>query len=451
MPAQSQQLLSKDQQNLSERNLSNQSEGSLSKDQQNLPEETLAVQSEALLSEDQQNLTEGSLTVQREESLSKDPQNLSEGILAVHSEWSLSKDQQSLPEGTLTTQSEASLSKDSQNLPEGSPAVHTEGSLSKDSQNLLEGNLTAQNEESLSKDQQNLSEGSPAAHGGQSLPGKQQDSVLRGSGPDVMDMEPLASCDSQETPLLGGVGASCQDAGRQELDSSHGHSFHLWAQSAEPEHQAAEQWTGPGSPCRPWAERDELRTYLMKESLSGQQLPPNGRSGWAAWPLCDPGGAEQRCWRVGSSSACYALATDLPGKPETSDSPQSRCLSKLPLGEWAASTSSRLRARTPLPPLQASMVPEPSEREMLLLTGACFHLPENLAPGAHLNMSPFKEPPLNIQVTSTPVREDSLPTPRDATQVPEILEGIFSDSCYHRDGSELSAYLGQAGRHRDRC
>ena len=59
---------------------------------------------------------------------------------------------------------------------------------------------------------------------------------------------------------------------------------------------------------------------------------------------------------------------------------------------------------------------------------------------------PLEVPGLSLHVTSTPVRtEGPGPAPlRAADLQPEIQEGTYAGSCYHRDGSQLSM-CGRAG------
>ncbi|XP_006875293.1 PREDICTED: PAS domain-containing serine/threonine-protein kinase [Chrysochloris asiatica] len=206
------------------------------------------------------------------------------------------------------------------------------------------------------------------------------------------------------------------------------------------------------------SDREELQTCLIKEQLSAEH----------PLSLCDSGGRDLQCGRSGSSSACYALATDLPGTPEHTakhDANVSACswdLKELFLSEQAAraaSSCSCLMAtptRTPSPVGMGSGLHEGSlqrlDREgLLLLTGTSSDfsisrahsqmMPSEscLLPSLYPETSPGDLFPhtaqleLGLQPTSTPVKGERVPS-----QPREILEGTYAGSCYHRDGSRLS-------------
>lgn len=288
-----------------------------------------------------------------------------------------------------------------------------------------------------------------------------------------------------------------------------------------------EQSTQPGSPPgtarllfstptldEPWVavenDREEIQTCLLKEQLPRLSfVGPLGVSyselASAEHPplpppvsLCDPGGRDF-CSRVGSSSAYYALATDLPGvldavqAQEADGNSFSWNLKELRFSEWADGTSSTCSCAaselvgTPSPSPAGSDVDVSGlhgrrpdvldDRELLLLTGTCLHLGEarqfhesRLGPdrvelsetclessergggrsresspcvlpapeAGPVDVCPSEEPRLSFQVTSTPVRDDSLVAPGDMCTQHGIQEGTYAGSCYHRDGAQLS-------------
>ncbi|XP_064142445.1 PAS domain-containing serine/threonine-protein kinase isoform X5 [Loxodonta africana] len=251
-----------------------------------------------------------------------------------------------------------------------------------------------------------------------------------------------------------------------------------------------ELWPGGGS------DREELRTCLIREQLSTPSSPgavgtPSAKPLPAEHPTfaaplspCGLGGRDLQGSRSGSSSACYALATDLPGAPEHTEGHDTDAatfswdLKELFLSERVARASSDCSCatlgltRTPSSLGVGSNLDEGSlQREqsgalelgregLLLLTrtssdlsgfqkGYLAHsqtgppeacvlpsLPPEASPG---HVLPCTEPPeLGLQTTSTPVRRESTPPPRAAGPRREIQEGTYSGSCYHRDGSRLS-------------
>ena len=267
----------------------------------------------------------------------------------------------------------------------------------------------------------------------------------------------------------------------------------------------------------PWLgaqqDREELHTCLIKEQLSASSLagpwgvsyaelvlmgqpPPSAPASLSDLRATDPRGG-----RSGSSSACYALATDLPGAleavevTEASENSFSWNLKELVFRDWTDRTSSNCSCATselggtPSPSLVGSdadvgALPRPrsdvlDDRELLLLTGTCVDLgggrrfreshlgleetePSQtcLVSSEHRDVNgldspscvlpvpgagpedecPLEAPGLSLQVTSTPVRaEGPGPAPlRAADLQPEIQEGTYTGSCCHRDGSQLS-------------
>ncbi|XDB48079.1 hypothetical protein AB1E18_001663 [Capra hircus] len=297
-----------------------------------------------------------------------------------------------------------------------------------------------------------------------------------------------------------------------------------------------EQSALPGSPClapsspgtlqllfstppldEPWLEarqdREELHTCLIKEQLSASSLAGPWGVSYAELvlmgqpPLSAPASLSglrataPRGGRSGSSSACYALATDLPGAleavaaPEASEDSFSWNLKELVFRDCTDRTppdcpcaTSELGG-TPSPSLLGSDAGVGAlhrqrsdvlgDRELLLLTGTCVDLcggrrfresrlgleetepsPTCLVSSEHQDVNgrdspscvlpvlaagpedecPLEAPGLSLHVTSTPVRtEGPGPAPlRAADLQPEIQEGTYAGSCYHRDGSQLS-------------
>ncbi|EGV95324.1 PAS domain-containing serine/threonine-protein kinase [Cricetulus griseus] len=261
----------------------------------------------------------------------------------------------------------------------------------------------------------------------------------------------------------------------------------------------------------PWPgvrnDREELQTCLIKEQLSKSSVggtvglsscvelvPAEHPPFTAPVSFCDLGGRELHASRSGSSSACYALATDLPGVLEAVETQEmdvnsySWNLRELFLNNQTDRTPSHCSFTTS----ELSETPSPSvvgsdldvgvlkrqsssilgDREMLLLTGTYFDLGEGrqfqemgagrgraelsdipLVSSEHYETSdlespgcgppvpdpgsdgmclPAEKPRLSVQITSTPV------APGVPSLQPEIQEGIYSGSCYHRDGLRLS-------------
>uniref|UniRef100_H0WH29 PAS domain-containing serine/threonine-protein kinase n=1 Tax=Otolemur garnettii TaxID=30611 RepID=H0WH29_OTOGA len=260
----------------------------------------------------------------------------------------------------------------------------------------------------------------------------------------------------------------------------------------------------------PWLgmkdDREELQTCLIKEQLSSlsfagapgitciELVPAEHTPFPASMSSCDVGGRDLHGSRPGSSSACYALATDLPGALRAVESQEADMnsfswnLKELFFSHQTDQTSSSCSYATseligtPSPSVVGSDLDVSSllgqssgvsdDRELLLLTGTRFDLGEgqrfresclgcdqaepsevSLVSLEHFEVSDCEnpactlhtadtgpkdapcsaeEPRLNVQVTSTPV------TPGAATLQREIREGSYSGSCCHRDGLQLS-------------
>lgn len=253
-------------------------------------------------------------------------------------------------------------------------------------------------------------------------------------------------------------------------------------------------------------DREELQTCLLKEQLpklsfGGPQGVPSAELVLAKHApcstpvaLCDLGDRDLLGSRSGSSSACYALATDLPGALDAAEAPEadrntfSWDHKELFFSKWTDRTSDCSCASsecvgTATPSLAGSEVDVSAgprlraevldDRELSLLTGTYFNLGEGRQfCETHLDLDrtgpsdtlerdhassregpggtpprlgavptdtcPSEGPGLSIQVTSTPVRGDSLGTPEAPSLQREIQEGTYTGSCCHRDGSLLS-------------
>ncbi|NIG59147.1 PAS domain-containing serine/threonine-protein kinase [Pontoporia blainvillei] len=367
--------------------------------------------------------------------------------------------------------------------------------------------------------------------------------LLGGNRSDPVDTKPRASHEDSETPVPSTDGTS--GAGRDGLyqqtqlgwrgssgasDSDHG------ADATKARPHAAGQPAGEGLPVRgpgfkgEWSAQrgsldsapsllgtvqpllstlslDEqwLGTCLIKEQLSAssfvgpwgiscaelvpaEQPPPS-----APASLCDLGGTDPHSGRSGSSSDCYALATDPPGTVEAREAGENSFswnLKELVFSEWTDQTSSNCSYATSelggtRPASQgvsdvdvSGLCRQRSEvldgRELLLLTGTYFHLGEGresclgldgtepsqtglvsseyydlggresldrvppVSGAGPMDAALLEAPRLSLQVTSTPVRADG-PAPLGAADLQhEIQEGTYAGSCYHRDGSQLS-------------
>ncbi|XP_057600411.1 PAS domain-containing serine/threonine-protein kinase isoform X2 [Hippopotamus amphibius kiboko] len=447
-----------------------------------------------------------------------------EGTRPAHRAQSLPRDQQNIPEGSPPAQ-EQSLPKGQRDMPEGSPSAPGPRSSPEAQWN------TVLEKESLRQD------------------------LLGGNRSDPVDTKPHASHEDSETAAPGVDTSSgverCdpyQEAqvGRRGRSSASDFSHRADATKARPQAEGwpggqgcpehgprfegewSAQWGSPDSaPCppgtvqllfstppldEPWLgtreDREELQTCLIKEQLSAASFPgPQGISYAELVPvercppsaptsLCDLGGTDLHGGRSGSSSACYALATDLPGAVEARESAENSFywnLKELVFSEWTDRTSSNCSCAaselggTPSPSLVGSDVDVSSlhrqrsdildDRELLLLAGTYFDLGEGqrfrerrlgldgtgpsqtclvspehydasgrespgcippVSGGSPVDACPSEEPRPGLQVTSTPVREAG-PAPLGAAALQhEIQEGTFAGSCYHRDGSQLS-------------
>ncbi|XP_011784943.1 PREDICTED: PAS domain-containing serine/threonine-protein kinase isoform X3 [Colobus angolensis palliatus] len=412
-----------------------------------------------------------------------------------------------------------------------------------------EGSLPVHGEQALPKDQQVTALGreEPVA-----IESPGQD-LLGESRSEPVDVKPFASCEDSAAPVPAEDGGSnagmcglCQEAQLERMGVSGPSGSDLWAGAAMAKPQAKGQLVG-GSvlmhcPCygsewglwwqrqdlapnpsgmaglsfgtptldEPWLgvknDREELQTCLMKEQLSqlslvgaldvphAELVPTECPAVPAPVLSCDLGSRDLHGGFTGSSSACYALATDLPGGPEAVEAQEvdtnsfSWNLKELFFSDQTDQTSSSCSCATSelrgtrsslavgSDPDVGSLQEQGScvldDRELLLLTGTCVdlgqgrrfresclehdpteplevclmssehyaasngespgHVPSVLDAGPEDTCPSAEEPRLNVQVTSTPVMPGAAGLQR------EIQEGAYSGSCYHRDGLRLS-------------
>ncbi|XP_045415850.1 PAS domain-containing serine/threonine-protein kinase [Lemur catta] len=405
---------------------------------------------------------------------------------------------------------------------EGSPPAHGEQRLPEDQITAVGGEGPAATE-SLTQDLLGESRSEPV-----------------GAKPFTSRKGPETAAPAEDRSGDTGVRGLCQEAQLELVELSGSSSANTWA-NATAEHQALGQLAGGGlpppcpgyassrewdsapSPSRvacvsfgtptveePWPaaknDREELQTCLIKEQLSKSSsagapglpyvelVPAEQPPFMAHVSSCDLAGRGLQGSRVGSSSACYALATDLPGVLQAAEAQEpgmsslSWNLKELFFSDQTDRTSSTCSCATSelagTPSLsvvgsdldvgglhrQGSEVLD--DRELLLLTGTCSEFGEGqrfrgsclghdrtepseiclVSPERYEASdrespdciphtsntdpqdvrSPAEEPRLSVQVTSTPV------TPGAAGLRREIQEGTYSGSCHHRDGLQLS-------------
>ncbi|XP_048069862.2 PAS domain-containing serine/threonine-protein kinase isoform X2 [Ursus arctos] len=525
-------------------------EWSSPEDQPDIPEGSPPAQ-EWSSPEDQRDIPEG-IPPAQEWSSPEDQPDIPEGSTPAQ-EWSSSEDQRDIPEGSPPAQ-EWSSPEDQPDIPEGSPPAQ-ERSSPEDQPDIPEGSPPAQ-EWSSPEDQPDIPEGSPPAQQWSSpedqlstllekeepaAPESLRQDLVGGSGSDPVDTRMSASREGSEDRSRH---AEMCGLYQEWTSLSNARNSNRRADSIKPKPHATGQPAGEGPlmPCpgyggeqstqsgsppgtvqlpfsmptldEPWVavenDREELQTCLIKEQLSKLSLVgPRGGSytelapaehpqGSAPVSLCDPG-SRGRCRRAGSSSAYYALATDLPGvldpvqAQEADGNSFSWNLKELFFNERTDRTSSSCSCTaselvgTPSASLAGSDVDMSGlhgrrsdvldDRELLLLTGTYFDLGEaqqfhesrlgpdqaepsetGLVASEHYEVSggespacvlptsgagpvdvcPSEEPRLSFQVTSTPVRGDSPVTPGPVRVQQEIQEGTYAGSCYHRDGAQLS-------------
>ncbi|KAM8789019.1 PAS domain-containing serine/threonine-protein kinase [Rhynchonycteris naso] len=418
-------------------------------------------------------------------------------------------------------------------IPEGSPPSQ-EWSLSEDQRDIPEGCPPAQDQPLSPEDQCGtvLEKLEPMA--AESL----RQELSGGSRSDSVGMRPFASCEDSEalTPAEdGSQGPVCGPSQKAQLEhrglstgcspSHQATALGLPAGAGLPMGQCgcgAEQSALPGSldaalsplgiarlllprPAveQPWPgaqdDREELQTCLLKEQLSTSSLRSlGGPWGVSSVELVQAAHTPLSGSRSGSSSACYALATDLPGILDAVEAPEpnsslfswnlkelllSKCTDRTPSSCSCASSEpvgsgppSLAGSDLDVSVVQGQRAGALHDRELLLLTGTCFDLGERQhfcenhpgldrtessdtsgcddgsgreSPGCVLpslgtgpvGTCPLQEPKLSIQVTSTPVRGDNVATPRATSTQCEIQEGTYVGRCCHRDGLLLSVQL----------
>ncbi|XP_036925173.1 PAS domain-containing serine/threonine-protein kinase isoform X2 [Sturnira hondurensis] len=449
--------------------------------------------------------------------------------------WTTTDDRTPQAEGSQDTVSVAQAQEDTRGqLP---PALMAQPSLGADS--TPEGNLPAQGQSPT----EGLWDG-VLEEQEQAAPRRHRWELLGGSRSDSGDTRPFASRDdcealtpaegrsrgevcglSQEAQLRGrGLSAASQPSHQADvgvlpagpglplLHPGHrpGHGTPQGRPDAAPRPPET-AWLSQPALEEPWPgmqeDREELQTCLLKEQLSqlsfgGPQGVPSAELALAkrapcSAPVspCDLGDGDPLGRRAGSSSACYALATDLPGTSDAAEAPEadgdtfSWDHKELFFSKWTDRTSSDCSCAlsecvgAAAPSLAGSEVDVSAglrlraevldDRELSLLSGTYSDFGEGrrfcethlglhgTEPSAALEQDdessreslggalsrlrtaprdalPSEEPGLSIQVTSTPVREYSLGTPEAPSLQPEIQEGTYTGSCCHRDGSLLS-------------
>nr|AAI50822.1 PAS domain containing serine/threonine kinase [Mus musculus] len=475
-----------------------------------------------------------------EQSLLTDQQSIPKRNLPAHG----GQNQLDTSEISLPVLKEHLLSEIQKNISEESPLTHRKW-LSKVQQNPTKGSLPIHEEQLLFAGQHIHVLGKEDPSAAESY----RESLLEESKSKPVDAKLFASCEDSE-PLVsvkdrGSSVDTCNLHQEAQLELMGVSSPNPWADATMPEPHTTGQIAGgsltycpqyrsewasqqrgqdsapspSGMACvllgtptldEPWPgvrnDREELQTCLIKEQLSKSscegnlgisrvELVPEEHPPFTApVSFCDLGGRDLHASRSGSSSACYALATYLPGVLEAVEAQEADVnsyswnLKELFLKDQTDRTPSHCSCTTS----ELSEVPSLSvvgsdldvgilhrqtsdilvDREMLLLTGTYFDLSEgqrfqemgaghdraelsniSLVSSEHYETSdiesPGCDPPLpdpgpndmclsaekprpSAQITSTPVA-------RGATSLQqEIQEGIYSGSCYHRDGLQLS-------------
>ncbi|KAM5228661.1 LOW QUALITY PROTEIN: PAS domain-containing serine/threonine-protein kinase [Ctenodactylus gundi] len=522
-------------------------ERSLPLNQRYIPEGHLPTHSETSVPTDPQGIPEGHPAAHTAKSLSMAQQSIPDGTLPAHDEQLLPTDQESIPNGVLPGHKEELLSENQQSFSEGNIQTHGKRLVLEDQQGSREGSSLTHSGQSLPTDQEvtALGEKEPAAI--ESL----RRGLLGESRSEPVDTKLLPFCKDPEPSVAVEDRQSndelCilhQEAQRALMGFNSPISSSPWSSATMPGPHDAGQRAGEGhltycpyyrSECllqqqssslapgslgmacisfgtptldEPWSgmrnDREELQTCLIKEQLSRSsfagalsishvELVSTEHTPFTAPVSCDQGGRDLYSHHLGSSSACYALATDLPGVLEAEDSQEADVnsyswnLRELLLSDETDQASSNCSCSTselegtPSPSavssdLDVDVLPRQKpailgDRELLVLTGTYFDLGEGrqfqesslendpteppevylssehdkasdtegpvcILPtlGANLeDMKPSVEDPrLSAQITSTPV------TPGAATLQREIQEGSYSGICCHRDGLQLS-------------
>ncbi|XP_021487696.1 PAS domain-containing serine/threonine-protein kinase [Meriones unguiculatus] len=487
--------------------------------------------------------------VYSEHSLHTDQQNIPKRNLLAHGGQLLSQNKPATPEISSPVFNEHLLSEVQKNISEESPLTHRKWLLLKGQEDTTKGSLPIH-------DEQLLLSGQHIHVLGKEIPSEAESyrkGFLEESRSKPMDAKQSASCDNFE-PLVPAKNRSCsadtcslyQEAHLEIMGDSSPSGPNSWADATMPEPHTTGQQAGgsfltncsqyrseqtlqqrgqdlapspPGMACvllgtptldEPWPgvrnDREELQTCLIKEQLSKSSfegtmgtpcmelVPAEYPPFTAPVPFCDLGSQDLHASHLGSSSACYALATDLPGVLEAGEAQEAdvnSCswnLRELFLNDQTDRTPSHCSCTTS----ELSETPSLSvvgsdldvgvlhrqssdilgDREMLLLTSTYFDLGEgqqfqeigtgldrtelsdiSLVSSEHYKTSDIEgpscgppspdpgpddmrlsaeKPMLSTQVTSTPV------APGATTLQHEIQEGIYSGCCYHRDGLWLS-------------
>ncbi|XP_062050173.1 PAS domain-containing serine/threonine-protein kinase isoform X2 [Lepus europaeus] len=498
-----------------------------------MPTDRLPAPAARSLSTDEQSTQEGPPDP-GEQPLPKDQPNIPGESPPGAGEQPLPQDQPNIQEGSPPGPGEQ-LPKDQANIQEGSPPGPGEQPLPQDQPNIQEGSPPG------------LGDPSPAV--GREEPAATESptqALLPESSSAPADAKLAASCEDSDTALaaqrwsgdvrcgpprevprdLGSPGSpgspnSLVDVTRPEPRAvgqpaegalpAHQHRFVSEWVLHKPSQDSAPRPPGmasvsPGTPTQDesWLgvkdDREELQACLIKEQLctpsfagapdvSYIELIPRERP---AFPLpvsrCSLRGRDMH-GRADSSSARYALATDLPGVLEPVEAPEpgmhsySWNLKEAFFSDQIDRTSSNCSCavseptETPCPSAGGSdsdvgslarQGSDVDDRELLLLTGTCFRLGEgrrfqesrrtepsevSLVSSEHFEVSDSEGPSCllptsdasseeaqpaaeesrpSAQVTSTPV------TPGAASLGRQIQEGTYSGSCYHRDGLRLS-------------
>ncbi|XP_008827365.1 PAS domain-containing serine/threonine-protein kinase isoform X2 [Nannospalax galili] len=480
-----------------------------------------------------------------EQSLPTDQQSIPERSLQGHGRQLLSKNQPDTPEGTSPVHHEL-LSEIQKNISEESPPIHREWLLLKGQQDTVEGSLPVHEEQSLLLDQRvtvfRKKDPATVESSRWSLLGESSSEPV-----DAKLIVPLGLEDS-EPPVPAKPRNSSMDIyslhQEAQLELMGVSSPSPWADATMPEPHTTGQLAGGGflthcshyrSECilqprgqdfapspsgmacvllgtptldESWSgvrnDREELQTCLIKEQLSKSSftgtlgiscvelVPAEHPPFTAPVSFCDLGDRDLHGSRSGSSSACYALATDLPGVLETGETQEADMnsyswnLRELFLSDQTDQTSSDCSCATSefseapssvvdsdldMGVLHRQKSDSMGDRE-LLLTGTYFDLSEgrrfqkigighdqrelsaiSLVSSKHYEASDIENPGcdlptpepgpedmclsaegprLSAQVTSTPV------APGTSCPQQEIQEGTYSGSCYHRDGLLLS-------------
>ncbi|XP_048664898.1 PAS domain-containing serine/threonine-protein kinase isoform X1 [Marmota marmota marmota] len=541
-PAHREQLSPRDQQSVTEGSPPAHREHLSPRDQQSVPKENPSAYGEQLSPMDQQSVPKGSPLAHGEQLSSMDQQSVTEGSPPAHGEQSSSVDQQSVPEGSPPAHNEQSLPENQQSTSEESSVTHGESSLLQDQQDAPEGSPPAQDDQSLVTDQE-------CAALGKEEPAATEDprqGPLEESRSEPVDTKSWALCEGSEPAgpaedrdsglsleaqqeLIGVLSPSpwtdparlqAQTAGQLATGGLLMHCplySSKWALRQLAPSPSGRASVSFGTPTldEPWLgaqdNREELQTCLTEErlpklsctgplGLSCREQVPAEHPPSAPMSFCDLGGRDLHSSHLGSSSACYALATDLPGVLEVVEAQEAQeaqeadvnsyswNLKELFLSDLAERASSSCSCATS----ELSETPSPvvvdsdedvghlhrqrpdilGDRELLLLAGTYFDPGDGLQfqeshlghdqtePSeiclvssehhkAHDMESPdYILPTLDVSPEHTcPSAEDprlsaqvtSTPVaPRATSLQQQIQEGTYSGSCYHRDGLRLS-------------